>query len=232
MLLSVTLPVRNGARLLEAAGPVVWNWLQAHWPGESELVIAENGSDDSTREVAAELGRQYSAVRCLTLPCPGRGGALRKAWNSTPASIVGYMDVDLSTSLSDVPAMVKSIQSGECDLVAASRYLRPETTERSLRREVLSRGHNWLARRLTGLRVTDAQCGCKFLRREVRDMVLHQIRDDGWFFDTELLLAAQRSGFRIDEYPVHWTEAATSQVRTVPTVIGMLAGIWRVRAQG
>ena len=227
--LNVTLPVRNGAALLAANAPRVSAFLEQHWPGEYELVIAENGSTDATGAVAERLAAELPATRVVRVAQAGRGGALRAVWGASAATVLSYMDVDLATDLAALPGLVRAVAEEGFALAVGSRLANPETTRRGWRREVLSRGHNGLARALVGLPVSDAQCGFKAIHRGAARALLPRVRDERWFFDTELLALAAREGFRIREIPVTWTEARTSQVRIVGTVWEMVRGMWRVR---
>ena len=229
MFLNVTLPVRNGAALLAANAPRVSAFLEAHWGGDYELVIAENGSTDATGAVAERLAGELPATRVGRLEAAGRGGALRAVWSASGAAVLSYMDVDLATDLAALPELVRGVTEEGVALAVGSRHLRPATTRRGWRREVLSRGHNWLAQWLVGSPVRDAQCGFKAIRKSAAEALLPRVRDNHWFFDTELLVLAARAGFRIREIPVTWTEHPTSQVRIVGTVLEMLCGMWRLR---
>ena len=230
MFLNVTLPVRNGALLLAANAPRVSAFLEQHWHGEYELVLAENGSTDATGAVAERLALELPATRVVRLGTAGRGGALRAVWSASGAAVLSYMDVDLATELAALPELVRGVTEAGFALAVGSRLARPATTRRGWRREVLSRGHNWLARRLVGSPVRDAQCGFKAIRQDAAAALLPRVRDNRWFFDTELLVLAAREGFRIREIPVTWTEHATSQVRVVGTGWEMWRGMWRLRA--
>jgi len=142
---------------------------------------------------------------------------------------VSYKDVDLSTNLESFLPLVAPIVSGHSELAIGSRLARQARVRRQIKREVLSRGYNTLVR--TGFRsgFSDAQCGFKALRADVARLLLPHVEDDGWFFDTELLLLAERNGLRIHEVPVDWVEDLDSRVALVPTIAGDLRGLWRVR---
>lgn len=229
MLLNVTLPVRDGAPLLAVNAPRVSALLERHWPGDYELVLVENGSVDDTGAVAEKLARELPATRSVRLRQPGRGGALKHVWSRSAARVLSYMDVDLSTELVGFPVLVQAVAQEGFDLALGSRRLRPATTTRGWRRELLSRGHNALTRRLLRLPVSDAQCGFKALSRRTAEVLLPRVVNDNWFFDTELLAQAAHAGLRIKEIPVAWTENRDSRVRLGATVAEMLAGMWRLR---
>lgn len=232
MLLNVTVPVRDGARLLAGNASRLSAFLQRHWPGQYELVIAENGSTDGTWETAQRLASELSATRARQLVTAGRGGALRQVWGESRAEVLSYMDVDLSANLEVFPELVNAIVEQGFDLAVGSRRLRPATTVRGWRREWLSHAHNALTRAMLGLPIADAQCGFKVIRNSAARVLLPRVRNDRWFFDTELLTRAVRNGFRVTEIPVKWTENTDSRVRLVRTSLEMLGGIWRLRWGG
>jgi hypothetical protein len=154
---------------------------------------------------------------------------LREAWLASDAAILCYMDVDLSTDLACLPALLAPLLDGTGDVAIGSRLLPTSQTMRGWRRELISRTYNRLLRRALGLRVHDAQCGFKALTRKAAQALLPQVRDDGWFFDTELLALAQRGGWRTVEVPVRWVDDPGTTVKLLPTIWRDLRGVWRLR---
>ena len=197
------------------------------------VVIADNGSTDATPEIGRRLAEADPRVAYLRIEQRGRGRALDRAWRESAADIVAYMDVDLSTGLEALPALVGEVRSGRCDVAVGSR-LRPgsRVIGRSLLRELTSRGYSALFRLmfLTGFR--DAQCGFKAASRRVADEVVPLVLDRGWFFDTEMLILAEKNGYRVREIPVTWTDDPDSRVRIVATAWADLKGLLRLRFGG
>jgi glycosyltransferase involved in cell wall biosynthesis len=191
-------------------------------------VIADNGSTDGTLAVAETLARTYSEVTVLHVPTKGRGGALRAAWSASRADVVSYMDVDLSTNLRFFPLLLHGIALGY-DVAIGSRLLQASQTHRSPKREALSRVYNGLVKLLFLNRFSDAQCGFKAVRRVVAEQLLPLVENTHWFFDTELLLLAERRGYTIFEVPVEWIEDLDTRVKIVPTIVDDLRGLLRVR---
>ena len=229
----LVLPAYNEERGLGESVRTLLSWCEAHPHHAWRIVVADNGSTDRTLEVARSLeGEHAGRVAALHIPVAGRGLALRTAWLTSEADVVAYMDVDLSTSLDALPALVDPLASGEADLAVGSRLHPLARTRRGLRREVLSRGFVLLLRLTLGFRLTDAQCGFKAIRREAARALVPLVHDNAWFFDAELLLLAQHSGYRIREVPVDWTDDPVSSVRIVRTVAEDLRGIWRLRRGG
>ncbi len=194
------------------------------------VVIADNGSNDGTGELARELEREYAQVQALVLEIKGRGLALKEAWTRSDADAVAYMDVDLSTDIEHLPELVKRVLSGGCDVSIGSRLARGAKTRRSFKREITSRGYVALIRlTFPRLRITDAQCGFKALNRRAVDELVPQIQNRMWFFDTELLLLAHRAAMKICEMPVRWEEDPDTKVKILSTAIEDIRGLARMR---
>jgi glycosyltransferase involved in cell wall biosynthesis len=193
------------------------------------ITIVDNGSTDATLAVARRLAAELDTVAVLHLDEKGRGRALRAAWSASDADVLAYMDIDLSTDLAALPALIAPLLAGRGDLAIGSRLSPGAEVTRSLRREVISRTYNMILRVWLALGVSDAQCGFKAGRREVIQALLPDVHDEQWFFDTELLHAARRSAFSIREIPVRWVEDRDSRVRILSTVGADLRGIVRLR---
>ena len=159
------------------------------------------------------LARELPGVDVLRLERKGRGRALRAAWSASRARVVCYMDVDLSTDLRGLLPLVAPLLSGHTDLAIGTRLAHGSRVVRGPKREFISRSYNRILRTVLRARFTDAQCGFKAVRRDVLDQLMDDVRDDGWFFDTELLVLAQRRGLRIHEVPVDWVDDPDSRVR-------------------
>jgi glycosyltransferase involved in cell wall biosynthesis len=202
--IDVVVPVFNEQRVLAASIRRLHDHLAQHLPFSWRIVIANNASTDATAQVAARLAADLPGVAVLDLAQTGRGRALRAAWSASDADVVAYMDVDLATDLNALLPLVAPLVSGHSDVAIGTRLARGAHVVRGARREVISRIYNHLLHASLGARFSDAQCGFKGLRADATRRLLPQVRDDGWFFDTELLVAAQRAGLRIHEVPVDW----------------------------
>jgi hypothetical protein len=156
---------------------------------------------------------------------------LRHAWLQSSADAVCYMDVDLSTDLDFLAPLVRAVLEEGYDIATGSRLLPESRTSRSLTRQVISRVYNWVVKLALGTRFSDAQCGFKALRRSAVEAIVPQVRDQSWFFDTELLTLAEKQGLRIADIPVRWVEDDDSRVKIIRTAWDDLKGIWRVRRQ-
>jgi glycosyltransferase involved in cell wall biosynthesis len=203
--------------------------LDHHLPARWRIVIADNASTDDTWEIAQHLAATIPGVEAQRLDCKGRGRALKAAWLASPADVVAYMDIDLSTNLHSFLPLIAPLLSGHSQVAVGNRLMKGSRTTRQWKRELLSRGYNLLIRVGFRPQFTDAQCGFKALRADVARQLLPHVRDTGWFFDTELLLLADRAGHRIFDVPVDWIEDLDSRVHIPSTVRSDLAGLWRMR---
>jgi glycosyltransferase involved in cell wall biosynthesis len=229
MLVNVTIPVFNEEKRLVAAVPKLHRFLPESCPLSFELIIADNGSTDRTWAIAQSLAREYPHTQASHLDLKGRGRALKQAWSGSTADILSYMDVDLSADLKAFPPLIEALASGQYDLATGSRLQSNSLTVRGWRREAASRGYNWLVKLLLATQFSDAQCGFKAMTREAATQLLPEVKDSGWFFDTELLAIAEKCGFRIFDLPVNWSEDPDSRVRILPTAWADIKGLLRVR---
>ena len=232
--LDMVLPVLNEEVDLPVHARVLHEFmtqrLQAY---DWRIVVADNGSTDSTLDVAKRLSDEFQRVGYVSLEQRGRGRALRRAWTESAADIVGYMDVDLSTDLEALPALIDAVRDGVCDIATGSRLIRGnDVGRRPLKREVASRGYSLLFRTmfLTGFR--DAQCGFKALNRRTVNDILPLVRDNHWFFDTEMLILAEKSGYTVREFPVKWTDNPDTRVNIIGTAYEDIKGLLRLRFGG
>ena len=204
------------------------NYLSTYFPFSSVITIADNASTDSTWQRATTLADELPRVRAVHLDAKGRGRALHQVWTASSATVVAYMDVDLSTDLDALLPLVAPLLSGHSDVAIGSRLSRSSRVTRGPKRELISRSYNLLLRTTLRARFSDAQCGFKAMRVECARALLPHVRDTSWFFDTELLVLAERSGLRIAEVPVDWVDDPDSRVDVVSTAMADLRGIARV----
>jgi glycosyltransferase involved in cell wall biosynthesis len=226
----IVVPVHNEEAGLALSVRRLHRFLVSGFPFSWQIVIADNASTDGTPGVAAALAADLPRVSWLRFEAKGRGRALRAAWSASDARVVCYMDVDLSTDLRALLPLVAPLLSGHSDLAIGSRLAHGARVVRGPKRELISRAYNRLLHTALRTRFTDAQCGFKAVRRDVLDDLLGAVRDDNWFFDTELLVLAQRRGLRIHEVPVDWIDDPDSRVKLVRTAIEDLLGVARLLA--
>ena len=226
---SVVIPVYNEEKILESSIGRLVAFLEARLHYPYEIVVADNASTDGTFAIADDLSRRHLSVRSVRLERKGRGGALKTVWSQSSADVLTYMDVDLATDLEAFPPLVACLLSDSCDLASASRLIEPHRTQRRMHREVLSRGYNLLVRGMFNAQFSDAQCGFKGITHQAAAALLPLIEHDGWFMDTELLVLAEKLGYRIREFPANWIEGSDSRVKIISTVLENLSGLVRLR---
>src|SRR4051794_28242075 len=228
----IVVPVYNEAAGLERSVRRLHRFLTESFPFSWRIVIADNASVDATPEIARRLAAELPAVGHLRLERKGRGCALRAAWSRSAARGVAYMDVDLSTDLRALLPLVAPLLSGHSDLAIGTRLAHGARVVRGPKREFVSRSYNRLLQTVLRAKFSDAQCGFKAVRRDVLDPLMDDVVDQGWFFDTELLVLAQRRGLRIHEVPVDWVDDPDSRVKVVRTAVEDLRGVARLLAAG
>jgi putative flippase GtrA len=226
----IVVPVHNEEKGLQESIRRLHRFLRDGFPFSWRIVIADNASADATPAIAAALAADLPGVAVMRLERKGRGRALRSAWSASPARVACYMDVDLSTDLRALLPLVAPLLSGHSDLAIGTRLAHGARVVRGPRREVISRGYNAILHAALRTRFSDAQCGFKAMSGELVGTLLPAVRDDGWFFDTELLILAQRQRKRIHEVPVDWVDDPTSSVDIVHTAIDDLRGVARLFA--
>jgi putative flippase GtrA len=224
----VVVPVHNEEADLGPSVRRLHAYLSSAFPFTWRITIADNASTDATPAVAAGLADALPGVRVVRLDRKGRGRALRYTWLEADAVVVAYMDVDLSTDLTALLPLVAPLLSGHSDLAIGSRLSRGSRVVRGAKREVISRCYNLLLRTVLRTRFSDAQCGFKAMRADRARILLPYVHDTGWFWDTEMLVLAERAGLRIHEVPVDWVDDPDSRVDIVSTALADLRGIARV----
>jgi putative flippase GtrA len=226
--LDVVIPVYNEEHDLAPCVRGLHAYLTEHFPYPFRITVADNASTDATPVIAAGLAEEFLEVASVRLEQKGRGRALRAVWSASDAAVLAYMDVDLSTDLAALLPLVAPLISGHSDLAIGSRLARGARVVRGAKREFISRCYNLILRSALFVRFSDAQCGFKAIRADVARHLLPLVADPGWFFDTELLVLAQRARLRIHEVPVDWVDDPDSRVDIVSTALADLKGVARL----
>ncbi|MGW4528762.1 glycosyltransferase [Amycolatopsis sp. NPDC004378] len=224
----VVVPVYNEEHDLVPSVRRLYDYLDAGFPFSFRITIADNASTDSTWNLARALAEDLPEVTAVRLEAKGRGRALRAVWSASDAQVLAYMDVDLSTDLAGLLPLVAPLVTGHSDVAIGSRLARGARVVRGPKREFISRCYNLILKSTLRARFSDAQCGFKAIRSEVAQGLLPLVEDTGWFFDTELLVLAERSGLRIHEVPVDWVDDPDSRVDIVSTAVADLKGVARL----
>ncbi len=226
--LDVVVPVYNEQAALADSVRRLHRHLCESFPFPARITIADNASVDDTPRIAAELAAELVDVRVVRLEQKGRGRALHAVWSTSDAAVLAYMDVDLSTDLAALAPLIAPLISGHSDLAIGTRLGRGSRVVRGAKREFISRCYNLILKSTLAAGFSDAQCGFKAIRADVAQRLLPHVADTGWFFDTELLVLAERSGLRIHEVPVDWVDDPDSRVDIVATATADLRGIGRL----
>lgn len=225
----VVIPVYNEEQVLEAKVRELHAFLSSSMPTSWQIIIADNASTDDTWRVASSLSRDLADTSALHLDRKGKGLAVKAAWGQSSADVLSYMDVDLSTNLNSILPLIAPILSGHSDLAIGTRLRYGARVTRQIKREFLSRSYNLLVRGVMRSHFSDGQCGFKAISARAARMLLPLIESDSWFFDTELLLLAERTGLRIFEVPVDWVEDLDSRVSVPQTALQLLHDVWWMR---
>ncbi len=228
----IAVPVLNEERSIVTSLTTLADYLETECSYDWAITVADNGSTDRTYELASSFAAEVPRTSVIRLDERGRGRALKQVWSTSTADVVAYMDVDLSTGLESLRPLIDPILEGRCEVSIGSRLAPGAEIARSVRRELISQTYNMVARSFLHYGVVDAQCGFKAIRTSVAHDLLPKIEDNGWFFDTELLALAHRSGLRINEVPVRWVEDEDSRVKIAKTASDDIKGIWRLWVDG
>ncbi len=224
----IVVPVFNEAHVLRASVLRLVDHLEQHMPVAWRVTIVDNASTDGTFAVARGLAARFARVEAVHLERKGRGLALRTAWSASDARVLAYVDVDLSTDLAGLSPLVAPLLSGHSDVAIGTRLSRTSRVVRGPKRELISRSYNGILRAVLSASFSDAQCGFKAITKRAADRLLPLVQDDSWFFDTELLVLAERSGLRIHEVPVDWQDDPDSRVDIARTARDDLRGVARL----
>ena len=231
--IDIVIPAYNEEKNLEKSILKLYNWIEEHSKHKWTITIANNASTDKTLQIAKGLEIKFpKIVRVIDISRKGRGVAIGTSWMKSNSQICVFMDVDLSTALTHIPEIVEPIINDGVDLCIGSRWLKESQAQRNFFRGILSWSYNQILKIILHLKTSDAQCGFKGIRTDLAKKIIPLIEDNNWFFDTELLVIAQKNNFKIKEIPVKWTENALTTVIVTETILEFLKGVWRMKKNG
>lgn len=229
----ITIPVLNEEATLKRNVLTLYDFCKNNFgdSGRWQIVIADNGSMDNTREIGNNLASDFGQIKYFRLDKRGVGLALRKSWENASADIIGSMDLDLSADLKHLPEALSLVSEKGYDLVYGTRLHRDsKVTGRSLKRDIASKAFNSILRHYLNVSLTDAMSGFAFLKRSfLRELVAHGATSDGWFFQAEILVVSEWLGLNVSELPVEWTDDANSKVRIFPLMLEYLGAMMTLR---
>ncbi|MDD2807252.1 MAG: glycosyltransferase [Patescibacteria group bacterium] len=201
----IVIPAYNEEKILATNVLTLFNYCQKNIVDDWEIVIANNLSTDCTATIAKSLADKLPHVSSITINTKGKGVAIAGGWNSVAADVYCFMDADLATDLSALPSLIAGIKSGY-DLVVGSRYVEGAQVSRTLARRIFSFGYRLVLQLLLGTKIKDLPCGFKAINSKIKESILPLLHNQGWFFDTELVIVSEKLGFKIKEIPVTWFE--------------------------
>jgi glycosyltransferase involved in cell wall biosynthesis len=226
---TIAIPVYNEEQELATSIATLTNYLAEHFSDfDWRIVVADNASTDATLAIGRQLAKKNPKVSVIHLDQKGRGRAVKRVWQQADSDVVAYMDVDLSSDLKHFPPMVRALLRGYDVAIGSRNAHGARVYGRNVLRNMTSKAYIALIKLIFWVHFSDAQCGFKAVTRRVVDEIIPHVRDDEWFFDSELLLLAEKSGYRIYEEPVTWIDNPGSTVRVWKTAQGDLAGLWRL----
>lgn len=226
----ITVPVYNEEKELAKNIAILHEFCQKNLKSyDWHITIADNASTDNTPLIALAIERDNPNISHFRLEQKGRGRAVKRVWVESDRDLCVYMDLDLSTDLVHLPNILKKLGAGY-DVAIGSRLAKgARVIGRTFLRELTSRILNFFfIQFFFHTHFTDAQCGFKAVTRRVVENLIPKVKDNEWFFDGELLIIAEKSGYKIYEEPVHWVDNPGSTVRLISTIWGDLMSISRL----
>jgi len=228
-LINITIPIYNEGKILESNILRLYDFLSKNITYPFEITLADNGSTDNSAAIAGKLSGMIKEIRILQIKQKGKGLAIKRSWLESGADILSFMDADLSTNLRHFPELIDALITERNDIAIGSRLIKGNAVKRSIKRDFVSRTYNILLKLFFLNRFSDAQCGFKVIRKEAANRLIPMIRDDSWFFDSELLIIAEKLGYKIKEIPIEWKENVSSGVDILKVGYLLLKGILRLR---
>jgi glycosyltransferase involved in cell wall biosynthesis len=208
MKIDFCLPIYNEEKILNANVTRLLQYCESQaWPFDWRLNLLINGSTDRSEALAKNLAAKHQdRIRTISYAQPGKGRTLGRFSRGSQADILVYMDVDLAVSLENIQTLIDPVLEQKADIVIGSRLLPDSRIDRSFLRELSSQTYNYLSKIILGHNFSDLQCGFKAIKGDLFKKVAPYIKDNKWFFDTELITLCYLSGGRVKEIPVDWSE--------------------------
>lgn len=235
MKVDICLPIKNEENIISQNVETIISFLKSrNLNFDWRIVGIINGSNDNSFEIFRGIKNKYpNLVECYEVIEPGKGRAIKYAWNKSDADILMFMDIDLAVPLRFISNLLTPIINNEADLVIGSRFLSSSVIDRSYRRRLISRGYIFISHCFLNHSQTDMQCGFKAIKNETFKKIENNLINDNWFFDTELVIYAQLCGARIKEIPVNWQErkelGKKSNIKIISDSFNFIANTFRLR---
>ena len=231
MKLILVVPAYNEEKVLENSITRLYKYMRDNIKYSWDIIIANNASTDNTKHIANKLANKLLHVKAIHLKFKGRGNALKYVWSNYDSDVYAYCDVDLATDIIHLNELCDYIISGK-NIVIGSRYLKYSNAKRTIRRFILSKAYNYLIKLLFRTKIKDLQCGFKAIDKEIVKDLLPKIKNKKWFFDSELIIRAERlKKYEIKEIPVKWSENKNSKVKIFETVYKYITDSVKLRKE-
>ena len=231
--IDMVMPVYNGERYIGESIKKLHKWIKENFYHEFVIVVVNNASTDNTLNIAKKIESELpDEVKVIDIPTKGRGIALRTGWENSNADICAYIDSDLSADLKHISEIIEPIIKNEVQICCGSRRLGDQGGKTTFSRGLLSWSYNFILRRSLGLKISDSQCGFKAIRTDIAKKIIPLVENNGWFFDSELLIIAQKNNLKIKAIPIRWVDDDKTTVIVPKIVREFLNGIIRMRKNG
>lgn len=234
MRITIVLPAYNEERIIARNARKLYDFVKSHLSDfDWKLVIADNNSSDGTQAIAQMLASKHNGLEYVLVGKKGKGNAVLEAWKTYRADVYVFMDADLATDISALPALIGAIVNEGYDISCGSRFIRGSIVKRGRLRKITSFLYRILVRLVLHTKINDLPCGFKAINKDVHDQLLSKVKNREWFFDSELIIMAERAGYRIKEIPVHWIEkkedGRKSKVKIFPLAISYVKQIFSLK---
>lgn len=232
MKINIVFPVLNEERRLEKGIRRTESFLRRHKEIDAVVTIADNGSTDRTLDIIRKLADEYDNIRYISLSERGFGLAFREAVKQNDCELIGYVDVDLSTDIKYLKAVLDGFdRHSELDVIKGNRLSKKsQVNGRKASRNITSVGLDMLIKLVFGVHVSDTMEGFQFFRKDCIDkLIAVSGQDNGWFYCAELLIRGEKMGYRIAEFPVVWNDDYDTKVDVIRLIINYLERIFSLK---
>ncbi|MHC1693904.1 MAG: glycosyltransferase [Eubacteriales bacterium] len=230
-MISLIIPIYNEKKIISSSIVQIKEYMDKVFGSDWECIISDDGSTDGSVDIARrhEDGRLHVISYAKNR---GKGCAVRTGIMSAKGDYIFYTDCDLAYGLDVLSQGMDVFRREGCDIVIGSRHIDAKGyASYPFMRKVMS----WVFRSIVigvgGLRVTDSQCGIKGFRRECGLRIFSECTTDGFSFDFEALMHAQKQGWRISEMPVHIINHRESKINVIKDSVRMFRDLFRIRGE-
>lgn len=217
----IVVPAYNEEKILKQNILKLLAFCQKNLFGSWEIIISDNNSTDATGKIGQHLAANNSNIKYLDVGSRGKGLAIKTAWEKFNADVYCFMDADLATGLKALPELIGGVGSQKYDIVVGSRFHEDSKVKRVLVRKIFSRGYQFMLKILLGVKIKDVPCGFKAINQKIKENILPKIQNTKWFFDSELVILAEKAGYKIQEIPVDWVDPRSAEDKSRVNPVGL-----------